>query len=114
MAASEVTSLWEEEVYINLMSLLKLIGGKEGKMVDIVLGCVDNFEARVATNKVFVTLNSTRIYFVMFFLNSNTAMRWFFRPACSWDVLGWNQAFQRTLFLDTFSLLYLAIRPAMR
>jgi len=28
-------------------------GGKGGKAVDLVLGCVDNFEARVAVNKVF-------------------------------------------------------------
>jgi hypothetical protein len=27
-------------------------GGKEGKPVDLVLGCVDNFEARVAINRV--------------------------------------------------------------
>jgi ubiquitin-like modifier-activating enzyme 5 len=27
-------------------------GGKNGQSVDLVLGCVDNFEARVAVNKV--------------------------------------------------------------
>jgi len=44
--------------------LLKRIahGGKDGKAVNLVLSCVDNFEARVAINQVQAIVENVSIY----------------------------------------------------
>lgn len=97
--------------------------GLKGQNVDLVLSCVDNYEARMAINQVLV-LRVLCVYVSMSvslcvseclhhpFVSSN--LRVDLRLAVSWTSLGWSRACLKTLSVDTSSLSCRAERPAFR
>lgn len=96
-----------------IVCLLSHGGLEEGKPVDLVLSCVDNFEARMAINTVSITIpkSEPRVHvivdtrFVCLFVC--------FRPVMNSVRSGWSLVSVRTLYQDTSSSSFLERRPAL-
>lgn len=87
------------EHYDHFLDRLRNGGKDNSSSVDLVLGCVDNFEARI-------TVNQVRCKIVTCF--SDYSLIWLIRPnmirrAWKWDYLGWRVVCQKMLFLGTFN-----------
>lgn len=100
-----------------ILCLLSHGGLEEGTPVDLVLSCVDNFEARMAINTVSAYRNKKPELLSIIVCVGTLAIMYSFCCVCCRRVMnsvrsGWSLVSVRTLYQDTSSSLFLERRHA--
>lgn len=105
------SSQWFRSSHQNILFVFLSQGGLEdGKPVDLVLSCVDNFEARMAINTVSAQKQRTHCALYMLLLYSFCHVC--LRPVMNSVRSGWSLVSVRTLYQDTSSSSFLERRRA--